>query len=91
MGIVYGMCQSKNQLFLILAAVIECVLPPFLQYKTVCVVNTLWGRLDQMLGNICTLFQFNKPELYLISEDSVSIALQKVKVGMHLCEKQQLL
>ena len=42
------------------------------------VVNTMWGRMDQLLGNLCTMFTVKNIKTYLLSEDSLSFTLNKV-------------
>ena len=49
-----------------------------IQYGTVYVFATMWGRMDQQLGNLCTMFRFNNMKVYLVSEDSVSFVLKEV-------------
>ena len=38
----------------------------------------MWGRMDQLLGNLCTIFTINDIKTYLLSENSLSFTLNKV-------------
>ena len=56
-----------------------------LQMPTVYALNGLWGRFDQTLANINTLYHTitlmeQQPfDLYLVSEDSILLCLQPVR------------
>ena len=55
---------------------------PFLQFTHLYALNAVWGRFDQTLGNINTLYSMQgeseEVQLFLVTEDSIIFLLKPV-------------
>ena len=55
---------------------------PFLQFTHLYALNAVWGRFDQTLGNINTLYSMqgesDDVQLFLVTEDSIIFLLKPV-------------
>ena len=78
------LCCAKltNFLLVFLNLYLQCLYHTFQQFTHLYALNAVWGRFDQTLGNINTLYSMQEEseyvELFLVTEDSIIFLLKPV-------------